>query len=210
MPRKGASLWKSILEELPLCKVAPEGYVTASEFSKRAGVHEASVRAAIERGAIDKRFCVATTFKNSDRRKIWISWDMAGEEYARTSSADGRSLRGHKKQTAVAPTPVEENPDAEEVAVYDLPSAKYKAELLKIKKMEEELRKIKAETILVADAVGNMRSLGALLKAEFQRSIQAVAPKLVSARTPLECRTLLEDNYREILASIDRMIDDQS
>lgn len=208
--------WDKILKSLPLYNECPPGYLTITEFSKRAGASGPSILKAIRAGKIARHHCVALAGKKSTR-KVIINWNAAGYSFIVNRSKawwpkdfainDNRAYKLFD-MADVAEEDIVKAPnqgvgaDADYEAVTDIASAKYRVEQLKIAKMQAELKLANNEVVPIEKVMAHERELALEIKASIRKAENKMAPLLAQANTVLECRAILEAYHREAFEAL--------
>lgn len=217
---------------LPVFDEIPIGWLTIADAAIRAGMRRDKLSTDVTAGRFPKS--AIGLWQTNGKRITLLHWDAAIYDYLLSRPATSRpadfvrnDLKSYKPISTID-TPARGSspfPTADEVTdqsptsaldallnnqdqytekVVDLTSARFRAEQLKILKLQYELRVARNELIAVAEVDSLLREIAVEIKSEFTRMESAIAPVFAACSDPREIRRVLRDELARALAPLER------
>ena len=202
---------KSILQKVQYYdQDFPNFYLTMDEFAERMEVSKQAIHAAVLNGRIPRD--ALACYKKKTRLIPLIHWNKASYNYAkyRKLGPPEDFKENDEKVYNIILDPefgdglgVGNKPSGDETDLFkaednivfgevvDLNTAKYRTEILKIIKAQDELKLKRNETIAVEDVIAKDRQIAAEIKAAFKQFIRSAAPELAAESNVLKVREIL-------------------
>lgn len=184
----------------------PAGYVPAKTFASKCGISQAGLTQARQAGKFASN-SIRYIKREKQRAQLYYHWDSLGPEFIRTRPHSrwpewfkeeeaklGKVLSGeHEAAAGANPTGSGIETKMASAAVYDLNSAKFRTEQIKIEKQELELQAAKNQVLDIEEIVSLFTEVGMDIKQSLLAIAPRVAPLVAAETSPHKCLKILED-----------------